>query len=860
MPAEMANWVGLVLAGDRYQVTGKLGEGGMGLVYRASDRHLGCDVVIKVPRPAMLQDPGFAGRFAREIRSLVQLVHPHIVRITDVGQHEGLPFAVMQYLPGGSLRDRLRPGPDGRLLPPPAAELRGWLPGAAEALDFIHSQHFVHRDVKPENTLLDGYGNVYLSDFGIAKVLAEGPGADPATVMTGAGIVLGTLPYMAPEVLLGERFDGRADQYALAVTVYQMLSGCLPYDGTTPAALLLQVTSQAPIPLHERLPGLSRAVAAAVQKGLRREPTGRYENCRAFAEAVLAAVLDVPVAAVPVEGRQPPGDLPGPAADDFIRGECPACHKSVKIPPAMAGKRVRCPRCKQPFLSLARTEVAAGEPPGAARLAPPEQGRFETHDYRREGQTAPERTPPVAIVHPDDPGSVNWHGQGTGRTHYGAVLLAVLFAGLIVAGVVGWLLRSSALSERKDDTRRKNGDQKPPLVLLDNQPQVQFSTREGPLSGPFFGVFQPPDPKAGRHDRIPLVYDQYGGTNFLAVVVDGTVQHLEGSRVQWDKFRPDPGSDAFSATRSVFFAEMPDGGRVGIKQTVELVPGRVPRETGPGVYRRPLDTIRARFEITNQYREAHRIGLRLVLDTLLGTNDAGAFAGPGLRQVVDTWRDLRAPDIPDFLQALERPSLREPGIVAQLGLRPGDKLEAPTRVSITRWPGPRPSWDVKLQSMKDQLVVGDKSYRGPDSAVVLYWDERLMAADEKREVGFTYGLGRVESAGEGRLGLAVGGSFVPGEVFDVLAYVADPGPGETVQLVLPEGLTLAAGTAKAPVPAVAPDSGVNITTVSWRVKSEQPGRFDLRVESSRGATQAYPVVVYRPEAAPQPPAEAAKKE
>src|SRR5438552_10424619 len=166
-------WVGLLLADGRYQIVDKLGEGGMGFVYRARDLRLDCDVVIKVPRRAMLEDAGFAGRFSREIRSLVQLAHPHIVRLTDVGEHDGVPFAVMQYLSGGSLHDRQRPAGDARAVGPLLQELRAWLPGVATALDFIHQQHYIHRDIKPHNILFDEHGHVYLSDFGIAKVLAD---------------------------------------------------------------------------------------------------------------------------------------------------------------------------------------------------------------------------------------------------------------------------------------------------------------------------------------------------------------------------------------------------------------------------------------------------------------------------------------------------------------------------------------------------------------------------------------------------------------------------------------------------------------------------------------------------------------
>src|SRR3954471_9052243 len=108
MTTDAGAWVGQTLDNNRYKVADKLGEGGMGFVYRARDRRLDCDVVLKVPRQAMLDDPEVAARFAREIRSLVRLSHPHIVKVTDVGEHRGAPFAVLQYLPGGSLRERQR--------------------------------------------------------------------------------------------------------------------------------------------------------------------------------------------------------------------------------------------------------------------------------------------------------------------------------------------------------------------------------------------------------------------------------------------------------------------------------------------------------------------------------------------------------------------------------------------------------------------------------------------------------------------------------------------------------------------------------------------------------------------------------
>ncbi len=261
----------------------------MGLVYRAVDRNLGRDVVIKTPRLDILATPA-AARFTREIRSLVALVHPHIVHILDAGEHEGVPFVVLEYLAGGSLQSRRPVGPHGRPLPMPVQTLSNWLDNIATVLDFIHGQHHVHRDVKPDNILFDSFGSAYLSDFGITKAMAAADLKAQATALTSTGVAVGSPPYMAPELVKGEPYDGRVDQYALAVTIYELLSGTNPFTAAYPAAVLMRHTTHEPPPLHEVVPTISEVVATAVQRGLAKDPQQRYTDCRSLACAVLSSL------------------------------------------------------------------------------------------------------------------------------------------------------------------------------------------------------------------------------------------------------------------------------------------------------------------------------------------------------------------------------------------------------------------------------------------------------------------------------------------------------------------------------------------------------------------------------------------
>ncbi|MBX7102677.1 MAG: protein kinase [Gemmataceae bacterium] len=294
MTATRAPWVGRDVADGKYHVLGLLGEGGMASVFRARENSTGRDVVLKVPKPALLADPEFAHRFAREVRTLVELRHPSIVNVLGFARHDGIPFAVLEYLSGGTLDDRPKPcSPD---------DLASWLPAISSALDHIHAAGYVHRDVKPGNILFDNNGIAKLADFGVIKAVDSATAAQ-TQALTGSGEALGTPQYMAPEIAKGDKCGGRADQYALAVTVYEMLAGRRPFEGSTGAVILVKQIREKPIPLDEAA-GTSSAVAATVGRGMAKDASRRFPRCQDFANAVLAARSVVSDSSSPNDARE----------------------------------------------------------------------------------------------------------------------------------------------------------------------------------------------------------------------------------------------------------------------------------------------------------------------------------------------------------------------------------------------------------------------------------------------------------------------------------------------------------------------------------------------------------------------------
>lgn len=319
--------IGSIVAG-RYRIISRLGAGGMGVAYRAWDERGGVPVVIKSPKQAFLEDPAFAERFYREIRLLQGLDHPHIVPIVDVGEHDGLPFVVLRFLPGGSLSNRRLRDEKGKPKQNPAGMLHLWLPAVAEALDHVHAHGVVHRDVKPANVFFDAFWGAYLGDFGIAKIIEESDAFDREQTLTATHMGIGTPEYMSPEQFTPKAvIDGRADQYALAVTVYEMLAGARPFTGAT-AHLIVEVTTTPAPPLLGSRYDLPLSLTDAVHRGLSKRPADRFNTCREF---VADALRNVPALV----------DEPNVA-----RLLCPHCATMLKLPVTAAGRKGKCPRCQ----------------------------------------------------------------------------------------------------------------------------------------------------------------------------------------------------------------------------------------------------------------------------------------------------------------------------------------------------------------------------------------------------------------------------------------------------------------------------------------------------------------------------------
>ena len=367
-----------------YDIEGEIGEGAMASVYLATQRSLERKVALKVMAAALAADPSFCERFLREGKTLARLSHPHTVTIHDIGNVGELYYMAMEYLPNGTLKERIAAG----LTPEQGVTL---IRQIASALGYAHAQGLVHRDVKPANILFRADGTAVLSDFGIAKSL------DDRTQFTQAGFAVGTPSYMSPEQARGQEIDGRADLYALGVVLYEILVGKLPYNGTDAlSTALAHLTEPLPeLPVHHgRYQGVLRKLLA-------KDPAERYPDAAALllaldqlpadeSDATLVRPLPIPLS-VDLAGITPvtidiPTDKPQPQ---------PIVRQPVVTP---TQHNAPSEQRRGPVLALAAVAVAVALAIGGASYWWLNGG---DEPAKPPAAVAPKVTPPVAVAEVD---------------------------------------------------------------------------------------------------------------------------------------------------------------------------------------------------------------------------------------------------------------------------------------------------------------------------------------------------------------------------------------------------------------------------------------------------------------------------
>ncbi len=298
----------------KYVVVEVIGRGGMADVYRARHPTLARDVAIKAIHPHLAAEPGFQERFVHEARLVAALRHPSIVQVYDFDTSAGRPYMVMEFVDGGTLKERLARVRAERG-PMTLAEASAFLGPIADALDYAHAHGAVHRDLKPANVLLTAAGDPVLSDFGIAKILED------SIQVSATGALVGTPAYMSPEQAGSRPVDARSDQYSLGVLAYEMVTGRVPFQGESPTAVMVQHLQDPPPEPRTFNPAVPEAVQAVILRSLAKDPEARFPSAGTFAREFATAVAAAARADAAVAPTLVPGGaglattiVPGPAA------------------------------------------------------------------------------------------------------------------------------------------------------------------------------------------------------------------------------------------------------------------------------------------------------------------------------------------------------------------------------------------------------------------------------------------------------------------------------------------------------------------------------------------------------------------
>ena len=277
--------------GDRYDLGQIIGRGGMAEVFEATDTRLNRRVAVKVLRGELAKDPMFLERFRREAQSAAGLNHPNIVAVYDTGEdivnEVTIPYIVMEYVDGITLREMLNNGP--RILPERGLEI---VAGVLAALDYAHRHGIIHRDIKPANVMINAHGDAKVMDFGIARAVS-----DVATSVTATSAVMGTAQYLSPEQARGEVVDARSDIYSAGCVLYELLIGTPPFNGETPVSIAYQHVNEAPKAPSLLDPSIPLSLDAIVLHSLAKHPSARYQTAAEMRADVERAIAGMPISA-----------------------------------------------------------------------------------------------------------------------------------------------------------------------------------------------------------------------------------------------------------------------------------------------------------------------------------------------------------------------------------------------------------------------------------------------------------------------------------------------------------------------------------------------------------------------------------
>ena len=298
---------GSVIA-NRYIINGVIGSGGMAIVYRGYDRETGDEVAIKVLRSEFMEDENYVRRFEKESQIAIKYSHRNIVRTIEVGCEEGRHYIVMEYVVGMTLKQYIER--NGRLKPAEAVRIGRQI---CDALFYAHSHQLIHRDIKPQNILINGEGNIKVADFGIAKA------PDSSTMTISGSNVLGSVHYISPEQARGVSTDEKADIYSMGIVLYEMVTGTVPFTGDSPVAVALKHLQDAPRPPREVNPDLSKALELVILKAVAKDPSVRYDNAREMARDLERTLLEPEGNYIHI--KKPAEDTDNPRPIHILRGD-----------------------------------------------------------------------------------------------------------------------------------------------------------------------------------------------------------------------------------------------------------------------------------------------------------------------------------------------------------------------------------------------------------------------------------------------------------------------------------------------------------------------------------------------------------